>query len=96
MQHTDVIKIVSTNAHKLEEVYEDLENLEASCDLIADSEPSELDRHINMMINSLLKFKTSKFELLVETYCSSQNCVFGNSDSPANLDITSDQTEINS
>ena len=95
MQQTDVIKLVSANTHKLLEVYEDLENLEASCDMIADSESSELQRSINIMINSLIKFKTSKFELFAETFCSSQNCEFGNTDSPANLDITSEHTEIN-
>lgn len=95
MQHADVIKLVSANTNKLIEIYEDLENLEASCDMIADSESSELPRSINIMINSLIKFKTSKFELFAEAFCSSQNCGSEITDSPANLDITSEHTEIN-
>ncbi len=95
MHNADVIKIVSSNTHRLEEVYEDLENLEASCDMIADSDSSELERNIKIMINSLIKFKTSKYDLLFETFCSSQNCEIGNTDSPDNLDITSEHTEIN-
>lgn len=64
MKHTDVIKIVSRQEEKFAQVYEDLLNLEASCDLIADSDPDELVDNINLMITSLLKYKTSKFEML--------------------------------
>ena len=91
MQHTDVINIVSVNPNKFQEVYEDLGNLETSCDLIADAHPEELNHYIKVMISSLLKFKTSKFELVSETICSSQNCGSHTTVSPANLDITSEQ-----
>ena len=64
MKHTDIIKIVSQQEEKFAQVYEDLLNLETSCDLIADSDPNELVENINLMISSLLKYKTSKFEML--------------------------------
>ena len=64
MKHTDIIKIVSQQEEKFAQVYEDLLNLESSCDLIADSDPNELVENINLMISSLLKYKTSKFEML--------------------------------
>jgi hypothetical protein len=64
MKHTDIIKIVSQQEEKFAQVYEDLLNLESSCDLIADSDPGELVENINLMISSLLKYKTSKFEML--------------------------------
>lgn len=64
MKHTDIIKIVSQQEEKFAEVYEDLLNLESSCELIADSDPDELKNHIDLMIGSLLKYKTSKFEML--------------------------------
>ena len=64
MKHTDIIKIVSQQEEKFAQVYEDLLNLESSCDLIADSDPDELVENINLMISSLLKYKTSKFEML--------------------------------
>lgn len=73
MKHSDLIKLVSNNPNKLESVYEDLLNLEASCDLIADSEPDQLDFNVNLMISSLLKFKTSKFELLADSLISNPN-----------------------
>ena len=94
MVHTDVIKIVSANPNKFEEVFDDLENLEASCDMIADSSADELERNINVMINSLLKFKTSKFELLTESICNYRNSeidILNHSDNP---EITSDRVEI--
>ncbi len=71
MKHTDVIKIVSQQEDKFAQVYEDLLNLEASCDLIADSDPDELEDNINLMITSLLKYKTSKFEMLSGSFESS-------------------------
>ncbi len=64
MKHTDIISIVSQQQEKFAQVYEDLLNLEVSCDLIADSDPGELEENINLMISSLLKYKTSKFEML--------------------------------
>ncbi|HCY76900.1 MAG TPA: hypothetical protein DHV28_13345 [Ignavibacteriales bacterium] len=68
MKHTDIINIVSQQEQKFAHVYEDLLNLEASCDLIADSDPDELEENINLMINSLLKYKTSKFEMLSSSF----------------------------
>lgn len=73
MKNTDIIKIVSRNEQKFEQVYEDLLNLEASCDLIADSDPNELKNNIDLMINSLLKYKTSKFEMLSDSFDSNRN-----------------------
>lgn len=64
MKHTDIIKIVSHEEEKFSQVYEDLLNLEASCDLIADSDPDELENNLHLMISCLLKYKTSKFEML--------------------------------
>ncbi|HCY78075.1 MAG TPA: hypothetical protein DHV28_19385 [Ignavibacteriales bacterium] len=68
MKHTDIIKIVSQQEEKFAQVYEDLLNLESSCDLIADSDPDELEENINLMISSLLKYKTSKFEMLSSSF----------------------------
>jgi hypothetical protein len=73
MKHSDIIKIVSRNEQKFEQVYEDLLNLEASCDLIADSDPNELKNNIDLMIYSLLKFKTSKFDVLANAFVSNPN-----------------------
>jgi hypothetical protein len=73
MKHSDLIKLVSNNPNKLESVYEDLLNLEASCDLIADSEPDQLTFNVDLMISSLLKFKTSKFELLADSFSNNPN-----------------------
>lgn len=70
MKHTDIINIVFQQEHKFAQVYEDLLNLEASCDLIADSDPDELEDNVNLMINSLLKYKTSKFEMLSGSFVS--------------------------
>ncbi|MBE0538786.1 MAG: hypothetical protein IH620_03665 [Ignavibacterium sp.] len=64
MKHTDIISIVSQQQEKFAEVYEDLLNLESSCELIADSDPAELKNNIDLMIGCLLKYKTSKFEML--------------------------------
>lgn len=94
MQHADVINIVSANRTKLEEVYDDLENLEASCDMIADSSSEHLEENVNVMINSLLKFKTSKFELLAESISNYRSTGFEALSNPDNLDITSEQKEI--
>ena len=91
MQHADVINIVSANRTKLEEVYDDLENLEASCDMIADSSPEHLEKNVNVMINSLLKFKTSKFELLAGSICNNRNSEFEVLDNSDNLDLTSEK-----
>ena len=73
MKHTDIINIVSQQEQKFAQVYEDLLNLEASCDLIADSDPNELKNNIDLMINSLLKYKTSKFEMLSDSFGSNSN-----------------------
>lgn len=73
MVHSDLIKLVSNNPSKLEIVYEDLLNLEASCDLIADSDPDQLNYNVDLMISSLLKFKTSKFELLADSFSNNPN-----------------------
>jgi len=73
MEHSDLIKLVSNNPGKLEIVYEDLLNLEASCDLIADSDPDQLNYNVDLMISSLLKFKTSKFELLADSFSNNPN-----------------------
>ena len=73
MEHSDLIKLVSNNPSKLEIVYEDLLNLEASYDLIADSDPDQLNYNVDLMISSLLKFKTSKFELLADSFSNNPN-----------------------
>ena len=73
MKHTDIINIVSQQEQKFAQVYDDLLNLEASCDLIADSDPNELKNNIDLMINSLLKYKTSKFEMLSDSFVSNSN-----------------------
>ena len=91
MVHTDVIKIVSANPNKFEEVFDDLENLEASCDMVADSSFDHLEKNVNVMINSLLKFKTSKFELLAESISNYRSTGFEVLGNPDNLDITSEQ-----
>jgi len=70
MKHTDIINIVSQQEQKFAEVYEDLLNLESSCDLVADSDPDELKNNINLMIGCLLKYKTSKFEMLSGSFAS--------------------------
>ena len=89
MVHTDVINIVSANPKKFEEVYDDFENLEASCEMVADSSSAELEKNVNVMINSLLKFKTSKFELLAESIGNNHNSGLDNSIKSENFDITS-------
>lgn len=94
MVHTDVIKIVSANPRKFEEVYDDFENLEASCEMVADSSSAELVRNVNVMINSLLKFKTSKFELLADSIGNNLSTGVYSFKNPANVDLTSAQTEI--
>ena len=68
MKHTDIITIVSQQEQKFAQVYEDLLNLEASCELIADSDSDELEENVNLMISSLLKYKTSKFEMLAGSF----------------------------
>ena len=94
MVHTDVINIVSANPNKFEEVFDDLENLEASCDMVADSSSEYLEKNVSVMINSLLKFKTSKFELLADSIGNNQNTGVEAHNNPANVGITSAQTEI--
>ena len=95
MVHTDVIKIVSANPRKFEEVYDDFENLEASCEMVADSSSAELEKNVNVMINSLLKFKTSKFELLADSIGNIRNSGLELQTNLDNADITSAQSEIN-
>ena len=95
MVHTDVIKIVSANPRKFEEVYDDFENLEASCEMVADSSSADLERNVNVLINSLLKFKTSKFELLADTISSNQNSTSEVLSTPDNIKITSAHSDIN-
>lgn len=95
MVHTDVINIVSANPNKFEEVYDDFENLEASCDMVADSSFDHLEKNVNVMINSLLKFKTSKFELLADSIGNNRNSGSEPHNNPDNADITSAQSEIN-
>lgn len=73
MKHTDIINIVSQQEQKFAQVYDDLLNLEASCDLIADSDPNELENNIHLMISCLLKYKTSKFEMLSDSFVSNRN-----------------------
>jgi len=68
VKHTDIINIVSQQEQKFAQVYEDLLNLESSCDLIADSDPDELENNLNLMISCLLKYKTSKFEMLAGSF----------------------------
>jgi len=95
MVHTDVIKIISANPGKFEEVYDDFQNLEASCEMVADSTSAEIQRNINVMINSLLKFKTSKFELLADTIGNNQNSTSVVLSSPDNIKITSAHSDVN-
>ena len=73
MKHTDIINIVSQQEQKFAQVYDDLLNLEASCDLIADSDPNELENNIHLMISCLLKYKTSKFEMLSDSFVHNRN-----------------------
>ncbi len=95
MIHTDVINIVSANPIKFEEVFDDFENLEASCEMVADSSSADLEKNVNVMINSLLKFKTSKFELLADSISNIPNSGLELHNNPDNADITSAQSEIN-
>jgi hypothetical protein len=95
MVHTDVINIVSANENKFGEVYDNLKDLEVSCEMIADSTTDELERSIDLMIVSLLKFKTSKFELLADSIGNIRNSGSEPHHNPDNADITSAQSEIN-
>jgi len=95
MVHTDVINIVSANKSKFGEVYDKLQDLEVSCEMIADSTTDELERSIAIMINSLLKFKTSKFQLLADSIGNIRNSGLELHNNPDNADITSAQSEIN-
>lgn len=94
MVHTDVINIVSANPRKFEEVYDDFQNLEASCEMVADSSSAELEKNVYVMINSLLKFKTSKFELLADSISNKRNSRLDASIKSENLDATSAKSEI--
>jgi len=94
MVHTDVINIVSANPLKFEEVYDDFENLEASCEMVADSSSVDLEKNVNVMINSLLKFKTSKFELLADSISNNQNSRLDASIKSEIFDVTSAKSEI--
>lgn len=94
MVHTDVIKIISANPNKFEEVYDDFENLEASCEMVADSSSADLERNVSVLINSLLKFKTSKFELLAGAISSNQNSELETLINSGNFEITSAHKEI--
>ncbi|HMN49572.1 MAG TPA: hypothetical protein PKD67_11945 [Ignavibacteriaceae bacterium] len=67
MIHSDVLKIVSNNVDKFEEVYIDFQNLEATCEMLVAAEPDSIHQYINMLKNTLIKFKTSKFQLIASS-----------------------------
>jgi len=72
MNIPDIIKFVS-NKRLCERFNEDLLELEASCDLIAYSDPDELHYSIDMLLHSLLRFKSSKYDLLVDAVKNNPN-----------------------